>query len=105
LHTLTLILQLDSANKGFGKAWCKKEGEKWAEYIERLHGEVAKELFRNMKKGNGKVVPTWMNLRVLFSGEAYDGMVGGGEGAEKLMRDELRQGLVETWELFKKGGK
>jgi hypothetical protein len=105
LHTLALILELDSANKGFGKAWRKKEGEQWAEYVERLHGGVAKELFRKMKKGNGKVVPTWMNLRVLFSGEAYDGMVGGGEEAEKVMREQLRQGLVETWQLFKKGGK
>jgi hypothetical protein len=105
LQTLTLMLELDTANKGFGKAWCKKAGEKWTEYVERLRGEVAKELFRKMKKKTGKVVPTWMNLRVLFSGEAYDGMVGGGEGVEKVMRDELRQGLVETWELFKKGGK
>jgi hypothetical protein len=106
LSTLTLILELDSANKGFGKAWSRKESEKWVEYVERLRGEVSKELFRKMKKsanGGTKVVPTWVHLRVLFSGEAYNGIVGGAEGVEKVKRDELRVGLVETWESFKKG--
>jgi hypothetical protein len=109
LNTLTLILELDSANKGFGKAWARNKGEMWAEYVDRLRDEVSKELLRKMKKstsGGTTVVPTWMHLRVLFSGESYDGMFGGGgERAEKVKRDELRVGLVETWESFRKGGK
>ncbi|KAF1832144.1 hypothetical protein BDW02DRAFT_581514 [Decorospora gaudefroyi] len=111
LNELYLILEIDSAGKGFGKHWSRKEGEKWIVYIERLRGEMAKELLRKMKTANTKVVPTWMNLRVLFSGESYDEEVPGsgnalaGAAVEQAKRNELRQALVETWELFKKGGK
>jgi hypothetical protein len=108
IKTLTLVLELDSIGKGFGKMWARKEGEGWNEYVKRLHGEVAKELFRKMKKkgGSEKFVPGWMELRVLFTEEAYDDKVGGaGAEVEQVKRDELKQGLVQTWKLFKKGGK
>jgi hypothetical protein len=108
IKTLTLILELDSVSKGFGKMWARKEGEEWADYVKRLHGEVAKGLFRKMKRKNGseKVVPGWMKLRVLFAGEAYDEKVGGAGGeVEQVKKDELKQGLGETWNMFKNGGK
>ena len=71
---------------------------------------MAKELFKKMKvKGaDTKIVPVWMNLRVLFSGEAYDDSVAavGDTGDEqRAKQDETKQGLVEAWELFKKDGK
>jgi hypothetical protein len=116
LDTLTLILEIDSVSKGFGKMWRRKEQEKWTIYIQRLQGDLTKELFRKMKTNNTKVVPTWMNFRVLFTGESYDEKLCAtnntanantniDEIAEQAKRDELRQALVETWELFKKGAK
>ena len=110
LDSLNLILEMDSASKGFGKTWTRMGvEEKWECYIQRLQGEVAKELFKKMQvKGTDtKIVPTWMNLRVLFSGERYDErmdtVVDVGD-AQQVKQDEMRQGLTEAWELFKKRG-
>ncbi|KAI4666803.1 uncharacterized protein J4E79_002843 [Alternaria viburni] len=111
LVSLTLVLEMDSTSKGFGKTWTRNGAEEeWANYVQRLRGEMAKELFKKMKvKGpDTKVVPVWMNLSVLFSGEAYDGnmcAVGDIGDEQRAKQDETRQGLVEAWELFKKGGK
>jgi hypothetical protein len=112
MEVLTLILELGATRKGFGRVWVRGEGEEWQAYVDRLRGEMEKELFRKNKGGNAKVVPLWMNLCVLFSGESYDGDTSAGaaasagaEAVERAKRDELRRGLVETWELFKKGGK
>ncbi|KAF1943114.1 hypothetical protein EJ02DRAFT_453635 [Clathrospora elynae] len=114
LDTLTLILEMDTTNRGFGREWSRMEGEKWTVYINRLRSVLARELFRDPKSRNTKVVPIWMNLRVLFSGESYDEKAGRPDTAtditsdkvmEQTKRDELKHVLVETWELFKKGGK
>jgi hypothetical protein len=111
LVSLTLILEVDSTSKGFGKAWTKNGAEeKWENYVQRLRGEMAKELFKKMKvKGTEtKIVPIWMNLRVLFSGEAFDDSVGAVADVEDVQRarqDEARQGLTEAWESFKKSVK
>ncbi|KAI4926629.1 hypothetical protein J4E85_006923 [Alternaria conjuncta] len=111
LVSLTLVLEMDSTSKGFGKTWTRNGAEeKWADYVQRLRGEMAKELFKKMKvKGaDAKIVPVWMNLRVLFSGEAYDGSlaaVGDTGDEQRAKQDETKQGLVEAWELFKKGRK
>jgi hypothetical protein len=109
LNTLTLLLELDSATKGFGRAWARKSGEKWTAYIKRLRGEMGRDLFGDKKAG---LVPVWVDLRVLFSGEAYgfsvnDNVVAvmSGMRDEREKQEELRRGLVESWELFKKGGK
>ena len=109
LVSLTLILELEAAGRGFGKTWARKRGEKWVAYVQRLYDDIAKELFRKTmgKAKDAKVVPVWMNLRVLFDGESYVEGAGGGavEGTDLVKRRELRQGMVEAWELFKKGGK
>ncbi|KAG9185306.1 hypothetical protein G6011_07850 [Alternaria panax] len=111
LVTLTLVLEIDSASKGFGKSWARVTvDEKWESYIQRLRDEVAKELFKKMKvKGaDNKVVPIWMNLGVLFSGEGYSDSLGAVTDVGDVQRakqDETRQGLTEAWESFKKGGK
>jgi hypothetical protein len=110
LVSLTLILEMDVASKGFGKTWTRMGvEEKWECYIQRLQGEVAKELSKKMQvKGTDtKIVPAWMNLRVLFSGEGYDermvAVVDVGD-VQQVKQDEIRQGLTEAWELFKKRG-
>lgn len=116
LETLTLILEMNSATKGFGRQWAKKSDEEWTAYIKRLRGELAEDLFENAKSKKAANIPTWITLRVLFRGEAYDGGSGALTGvigiamtdnmtSERAKREELRSALVETWELFKKGSK
>lgn len=113
LSSLTLILEMDTATKGFGRQWARKNTEKWTVYIQRLRPALAKDLFGDAEP---TPIPTWINLRVLFSGEAYDTnshaptdtiSIPAPESIrnERTKRDELRSALPETWELFKKGGK
>ncbi|KAH9875055.1 hypothetical protein J1614_004543 [Plenodomus biglobosus] len=73
---------------------------------------MSHDLFGARKSGRAKVVPTWINLRVLFTGEAYVEASHGisadltcEQMAEQSRRDEVKHTLVEIWELFKKGGK
>lgn len=114
LSTLTLILEIDSAAKGFGRQWARKKSEKWVTYITRLQSALAGHLFDGTGSPN-KTIPTCLNLRVLFSGEAYTGSSHAWTDApgtattdsmenQQTRREELRSALVETWELFKKGG-
>lgn len=116
LATLTLILELESTSKGFGRQWARQDKEQWTAYVRRLQYALARELFGDRETGDGKVVPTWIDLRVLFSGEAYDEEYVGDSGEvctvitekealEQGKRGDLRHALVEAWELFKKGGK
>jgi hypothetical protein len=110
LRSLTLILELQSAKKGFGRQWAKKQGEKWNVYVKRLQIEIAKDSFVTAKGKTIKRIPTWINLRVLFTGEGYDEKFSSvattvEEVTEQAGRDELRHALVEAWELFKKGGR
>ncbi|KAF7570834.1 hypothetical protein PtrCC142_001810 [Pyrenophora tritici-repentis] len=109
LVCLTLLLELEDVGKGFGKNWAWKSGEKSAGYVQRLQDEIAKELFRKVKDKakDTKIVPAWMNLRILFDGESYTARVVGHEvkAAEQVKREELTQGMMESWELFRKGGK
>lgn len=112
LVSLTLIVEKQSTNKGSGKKWARKEAEKWAAYIKRLHTDISHDLFGARKSGRAKVVSTWINLRVLFTGEGYVEASHGisadltcEQMAEQTRRDEVKHALVETWELFKKGGK
>jgi hypothetical protein len=110
LRTLTLILELESAKKGFGRQWAKKEGEKWHIYVKRLQVDIAKDAFAASKGKKVKTVPTWNNLHVLFSGESYDEKLNSVSTAvshrgQQARHDELRHALEEAWELFKKGGR
>ncbi|KAF2257052.1 hypothetical protein BU26DRAFT_34651 [Trematosphaeria pertusa] len=113
LETLTLILEVQDAKKGFGRRWTKKEGEKWVVYVKRLNSALAVEFFGSA--GKIKNVPLWMDLRVLFDGEKYHdtselerGSTGGGglsndSAEENAKRLALKRGLVEAFELFKRG--
>jgi hypothetical protein len=112
IKTLTLILELDSVDKGFARQWAKQEVEKWTVYVKRLQTEIAKDAFAANKVAAGKAknvknIPTWINLRVLFHGESYDQTLkcASPTVTKWAKRDELRDGLVQAWELFKKGGR
>jgi hypothetical protein len=111
LEHLTLILEFDSASKGFGRQWAKAADEKWAAYIQRLHKEQTKDVFGADKSKKVKAVPMWINLCIMFTDEKYDDMLQGRNVSnamstgEHSKRDELRRALVEAWELFKKGGR
>jgi hypothetical protein len=111
LSTLTLILEMDSASKSYGKTWSRNGGEDWPVYIQRLHGLVAKDLSARLQSKQVKRVPAWINLRVLFSSEAYDehlaivddGTVTLQDGVDgQFKRAELKKALVEVWALLKK---
>ncbi|KAH7359889.1 hypothetical protein BKA66DRAFT_537245 [Pyrenochaeta sp. MPI-SDFR-AT-0127] len=113
LDKLTLILELISPSKGFGRRWSRRDQEIWKGYINRLHGELANDLFGKERLKSTKMIPACINLRVLFSGENFDRSLcipNAGAAAsdttavEQAKRDELRHALVETWEFFKKGG-
>jgi hypothetical protein len=111
LASLTLVLEMDSTSKGFGKTWARiGTEERWESYVQRLQVEMSKELFKKIKvkSAETKIIPTWMHLRILFSGEAYEDSVGavadvGDE--QRVKQDETRQALTEAWESFKKVGK
>jgi hypothetical protein len=106
LETLTLILELDSTRKGFGRQWVKQTDEQWDVYVNRLQIEVAKDAFAVGKGKRVKTVPAWIKLRVLFHGESYDKNLNTVTvwDAEQVKRNELRCALVEAWEFLKKGG-
>lgn len=118
LATLTLILELDAATKGFGRAMARKPAEKWSLYITRLRDELAADLFKGCAANRTGRIPVWIDLRVLFAGEEYascwshgDTDVGGTTATtssardELVKREELRSALGQAWELFKRGGK
>lgn len=106
LSTLTLILEMDSATKGFGRRWARKKSENWVAYTKRLQSELAKDLFDGAQIKD-RTIPTCLNLRVLFSGETYDGSSGALTDiagiamidtvkVERTKREELRSALVES---------
>lgn len=112
LDKLEFILELESATKGFGRQWARQHGEEWRAYIWRLHAELEKDMFMGKVVKKTKIIPVWIDLSVLFSGEVYEERLCLAKNdagtldvsdATKVKRDELRQGLVEAWELFKKG--
>ncbi|KAL6710798.1 hypothetical protein ACN47E_007855 [Coniothyrium glycines] len=115
LCTLTLILELDSTSKGFGKQWSRLADEKWVPYVMRLQGVLEHALFKTAKGEMAKSIPYWIDLRVLFNKESYYAKLTRPQVPRLAIksriaigdddkREHLRQGLVEAWELFKKGG-
>jgi hypothetical protein len=111
LRTLTLILEMNSSSKNYGKMWSQQCGEEWPGYVQRLQGMVAQDLSARSKSKNAKKIPVWINLRVLFSGEAYhEGLIVPGDDTSILgdnldgltKRSELKRALPEVWELLKK---
>lgn len=105
VESLVLVLEIDDVNRGFGKQWAKQEGEKWDGYVKRLRGEIVRD-WGKKGAGEGKAVPRWIRLRVVFGGERYIGELSATVNAvEQAKRGELRSALVEAWEGCKKGGK
>jgi hypothetical protein len=111
LRTLTLILEIDSSSKNYGKMWSRQCGEEWPGYVQRLQGMAAQDLSARSKSKNTKKIPVWINLRVLFSGEAYERyLIIPGDDTSILeddldgltKRSELKRALPEVWELLKK---
>ena len=110
LETLTLILELETAQKGLGKRACRNEGEAWIPYVQRLRKVLAVELHGCVDIG--KHMPIWINFRVLFDGDRFDDAdathVGVGvtaatsEQAEDTLRMNMKRGMAEAFELLKK---
>ncbi|KAH7090593.1 hypothetical protein FB567DRAFT_438512 [Paraphoma chrysanthemicola] len=110
IKTLTLLLEIESMSKGFGRMWAREDDEKWDVYVKRLQGAVARDLCGDKVVRKGRVVPGWIDLRVMFAGEAYDVTIRGRdrtgcESRDMVKREDLRTGMVEVWGLFKKGGR
>ncbi|KAJ4381133.1 hypothetical protein N0V86_003480 [Didymella sp. IMI 355093] len=116
LDILTLVLEIDSATRGYGRRWSRKTNEKWTDHIKRLRDDLGKDLFEVSKSKRAASIPAWIDLRVLFSGESYVGSspapvdtigvaVASTVKSEQVQRDELKRALTETFELFKKSGK
>jgi len=111
LSTLTLILELESTTKGFGKQWTKDAGETSIAHTKRLQTEIAKHLSSAVKSKNVTKIPAWINLRVMFSGESYyEKLLGSSNGTgtttdESGKREELRGALIMAWDMCKKSGR
>lgn len=120
LATLTLIFELETARKGFAKLACKREGESWTSYVERLQRLLAAQFLA--QDANAKMFPAWINFRVLFDGDRYDdvldlhhvgivgltvsagmlGTVASERAQEDALRMDIKRGLAEAFELVKK---
>ncbi|KAH9864884.1 hypothetical protein IAQ61_008829 [Plenodomus lingam] len=113
LASLTLILEKQSTTRDLSKKWARKEEEKWTAYIKRLQVDLSHDLFDAKKsKMVVKAIPTWINLHILFTGEAYietsrasNTDLTGEQMTEQIRRDEIKHTPVDTLELFKKGGR
>ncbi|KAF2873088.1 hypothetical protein BDV95DRAFT_627863 [Massariosphaeria phaeospora] len=119
LQKLTLILELETTTRGFGKLWAKNEGEASDVYVHRLHAKMSAELYGY--RGTPKTIPTWITLRVLFDGERYDEVSEPANGAqignqasdndpdedeaEDARRADLKKGVFQAFEMFKKGAR
>jgi hypothetical protein len=111
LEKLLLIVELDSAGKGYGRKLAREPGEKWAPYVKRVHNILQLELFDC--EGICKSIPIWVDMRAMFPGESYVDEMRVGEVA--AMDDDLdenqvseqytKRAVAEAFELFKKGGR
>jgi hypothetical protein len=98
LIKLTLILEMESSSKSYGKKWSRTCGEEWTDYIQRLQGQIVKDLFAHSNSEKTNRIPAWIHLRILFSGEAYDEhLIISGDGTHAL-QDGL-EGQVKRSEL------
>ncbi|KAF2636519.1 hypothetical protein P280DRAFT_409207, partial [Massarina eburnea CBS 473.64] len=108
LETLTLVLEIETADRGLSKRFKKADGEKWVPYVKRLHGLMAVDISGGGGAKFVRSIPTWIDLRVLFDGDRYD-EIGGDtaeeEEKEEVARTDMKRGLPEAFELFKKGSR
>jgi hypothetical protein len=111
VETLTLILELDSIHKGYGRPLSRDIGEKWIAYVKRVHNILQMELFGC--PGIFKSIPVWVNMRVLMTGDHYvDPGVDNQENAMDIDEDEdelkerhIKAAVPEAFELFKRGAR
>ncbi|KAF2647833.1 hypothetical protein K491DRAFT_550700, partial [Lophiostoma macrostomum CBS 122681] len=116
LDTLTLILEVDSIHRGYGRKLSRGEGgdEKWVAYVKRVHNVLQMELFGC--PGIFKSIPLWINMKVLVTGDHY--VEAGVEGdvdamdvddevedGDEIKEQHLKAAVAEAFELFKKGGR
>lgn len=109
LQTLTLVLELESPNKGYGRKLARVKGEYWVAYVWRVHRILQLELFGC--PGLTKSIPIWINLKVLFVDDQYihDNssedlrVVDSALDELNLKQQHLKSGVAEAFELFKKG--
>lgn len=109
IGNLTLILELNNCRRGLGKKWLRAEDEGHEAYIQRLHTIIANGISSGARLRKKKAVPSWIDLRVLFSGEAYDPTSTRGIPdnedftiAKEHSVRELRASLVLAWDSFKR---
>ncbi|KAL5400336.1 hypothetical protein PMIN06_011088 [Paraphaeosphaeria minitans] len=121
LEQLDIVLEMEDAAKGPAKGLGKKDREGWSAYVTRLRAHLVITLFDSPHR-NQHLLPIWINLRVLFPGEAYDDRtesdphnihinvdMGPGNASptdvaeERLRRYHLKRGLAEAFELCKQG--
>ncbi|KAF2829846.1 hypothetical protein CC86DRAFT_285711 [Ophiobolus disseminans] len=107
ITTLTLILELPSTSKGFGKQWAKTDGETSTSHVQRLQDAIARAISADAKAKKVTKIPAWINLRVMFSGESYHEKLNSANTTTDGMpkHEELRDALTQAWATFKKGGR
>ncbi|KAF2116573.1 hypothetical protein BDV96DRAFT_491095 [Lophiotrema nucula] len=112
LQSLDLIFEMENTQKGFAKKWARKEGEEWRPFIFRLRNALSQELYDCT--GLVTCVPLWVNLRAVFAFERYDEAIDleldqnfldhvDKNNEEKVRQVELKRGMAEAFELFKRG--
>lgn len=100
LESLTLLLECENAHKGMAKKLSREPGEKWADYVKRLHRTLGKDVFGAKAGGVEPKLPSWIDLRLLFPGDSF---LEGSEDEHQTMM--LKQAVSEAFELLKRGQK
>jgi hypothetical protein len=98
LESLTLLLELDTLERGLGKKLARRELEKWDAYVERLFSVLKLELWG--WAGLTKALPSWIQMRVVFPGDAY--LTDEQEKDEK--RGNVKKGVHEAFGRFQMSG-
>jgi hypothetical protein len=111
VEDLTLILEIESIKRGYGKLLVRLDEEKWVTYVKRIHRLLQLELFDCASLC--KSIPIWVNFKALFVGDIFIDKIGGVDtrdmnvsASEVDVREtQLKAAVSEAFELFKKGGK
>ncbi|KAF2708402.1 hypothetical protein K504DRAFT_350022, partial [Pleomassaria siparia CBS 279.74] len=69
VESLTLILEIDTIQKGYGRKMVRMPEEKWMGYIKRLLEFMGYELFDC--PGIMSKIPSWIHLKVVFQGDRF----------------------------------
>ncbi|KAF2017154.1 hypothetical protein BU24DRAFT_420180 [Aaosphaeria arxii CBS 175.79] len=69
LQRLTLVLELESSIKNYGKQFTRARSEDWPTYVARVQAILQQETYNC--QGISKSVPSWVELKALFIGDRY----------------------------------